>query len=311
MMTGSGRIGPFQLARWARRTVVADRRSYKRSRAKGRPLSLRRVLRALVPDLREPIFVVGAPRSGTTFLGVCLAELPGISYHFEPVATKAAARYVYEGRWKASRAGRFYRTVYAWLMRIHLDGDLRFAEKTPQNSLVIPFLYEAFPDARFIHIIRDGRDVALSYSRKPWLQASQAASGRYEPGGYRYGPYARFWVERERVREFETTSDIRRCAWAWRRFTEGALDAASNLPAGQYHEVRYEALVADPAGEAARLLGFLGEREDEPRGLFREAVVEGANPGSVGRWERELSGDQVQEIEEEAGGLLRRLGYAV
>ncbi len=54
--------------------------------------------RALDPRLHRPVFVIGAPRSGTTFLGSCLGRLPFMSYHFEPRLTKAPARCVYEGR---------------------------------------------------------------------------------------------------------------------------------------------------------------------------------------------------------------------
>lgn len=55
--------------------------------------------RALDPRLRRPVFIIGAPRSGTTFLGNSLGRLPEISYHFEPRLTKAAARCVYDGSW--------------------------------------------------------------------------------------------------------------------------------------------------------------------------------------------------------------------
>lgn len=311
-----GEAPPVRPIRWrdfpslARRTFVADRRTYARGRGTRRPLSGGRVLRSLAPDLGEPIFIVGAPRSGTTFLGACLARVPGISYHFEPVATKAAARYVYESRWSAARARLFYRAVYSWLMRVHLDGDLRFAEKTPQNCFVVPFLNAAFPGARFVHIIRDGRDAALSYTKKPWLSKQSASSPpRYEPGGYRHGPYARFWVEPERVREFETTGDLHRCVWAWRRFTESVLKAASDLPADRYHEVRYEDWIHAPAREGRRLLDFLEIKDPASRKALETAVAEGRTD-SIGRWKAELTDGGLREIEDEAGGLLRRLGYA-
>src|SRR5215213_3928585 len=52
--------------------------------------------RALDPRLSEPVFVLGAPRSGTTFLGSRLGLVSEFSYHFEPRLTKAAARHVYD-----------------------------------------------------------------------------------------------------------------------------------------------------------------------------------------------------------------------
>ncbi|HHP7244606.1 MAG TPA: sulfotransferase family protein [Elainellaceae cyanobacterium] len=295
----------FNVLRWARQTAIADRRTYSRN---PRPVSIQRGLRLLHPNLCRPIFIVGAPRSGTTFLGACLGELPEVSYHFEPVATKAASQHVYAEDWSLGRSRWVYRTVYRWLTRIHLDSDLRFAEKTPRNCFIIPFLATAFPDAQFIHIVRDGRDAALSYSKKPWLQAASAQSGKREPGGYAYGPYARFWVERDRISEFEATSDIHRCIWAWRRFTETALNAASSLPPHRYHELRYEQLVTHPNYESERLLNFLGIANLESRNRLKRAIAQ-ARQDSVGQWQRDLSSEQLRQIEHEAGALLHELGY--
>jgi hypothetical protein len=298
-------IAWFNLPYWAYRTATANWRNYQ---PKQRHMSARRLGRCLLPNLKQPIFLVGAPRSGTTFLGSCLGELPEISYHFEPIATKAAARYLYEGRWGLVRARWFYRNVYAWLMRLHADGDLRFAEKTPRNAFVIPALLSMFPDGRFIHIIRDGRDAALSLSERPWLQAGQSQSGRVEPGGYRYGPYARFWVEPDRIREFESTTDIHRCIWSWRRHTEAALAAGEQLPPDRYHELRYEDLTTRPQEEANRMLAFLGITDAASREALHTAVGR-ASVKSVGRWNGKLSAEDLAQIEAEAGPLLARLGY--
>jgi hypothetical protein len=295
----------FNFLSYARKTIIEDRRSYRR---KVRPLSTQRLRMMWSPNLEKPLFIIGSPRSGTTFLGSCISELPEVSYHFEPVATKAAARYVHEGQWDAIKAQKFYSTVYAWLMRIHLDADLRFAEKTPRNCFLISFLYQAFPDAQFIHIIRDGRDAALSHSKKPWLQAASAQSGKRESSGYLHGPYARFWVEPERRQEFEATSDIHRCIWAWRRHTETILAQATNLPVEHYYELRYEDLVTRPHEEADLLLNYLKIDRSESRESLHHAFAR-ANPNSVGGWQREFSEQHLNQTEQEAGPLLRQLGY--
>jgi hypothetical protein len=297
--------GSFNVLRKAYSTLCADLRCYQ---PKGQPLSPHRLLRALSPNLKRPLFIVGAPRSGTSLVAECLSELAEISYHHEPVATKAAARYVFEEAWSFAWARFFYRQAYGWLMRIHLDGHLRFAEKTPRNCFLMPFLHRIFPDAQFLHVIRDGRDAALSHSKTPWLQAASASSGIREPGGYPFGPAARFWVERERVIEFETTSDIHRCAWAWRRHVESALEAGASLPAGQYHEVRYEALANHSDEEVEHLLDFAGISVPTSRKRFRQAA-DRAHADSVGRWRRELSTEQLAQIDAEAGQLLQQLGY--
>lgn len=298
-------IGWRTILRWARRTLRADLRHH----AGGpRPWSARRAWGVLAPSLKRPVFLIGAPRSGTTFLGECLSALPEISYHHEPIATKAAARYVYCGIWPRWKARLFYRAVYRWLMRVHGEGHLRFAEKTPRNCFLIPFLADVFPDAQFVHIIRDGRDASLSHSKRPWLQAGEAGGGRREPGGYPYGPYARFWVEPHRRIEFEETSDLHRCIWAWRRYTEAALGARDLLDQRRYVEIRYESLVSRPEEVGRGLLEFLGISGPASQATFWSALGR-ATDGSVGRWRRELTAEQVDMIEIEAGDLLAKLGY--
>ena len=271
-------------------------------------MSVSRLAATASPNLRRPLFLIGAPRSGTTFLGKCLASLPQISYHFEPIATKASARYVYDHTWSITQAQWFYKTVYKWLLRIHHNGDLRFAEKTPRNCLIVPFLAQTFPEAQFIHIIRDGRDVALSLSKKPWFLASEANLGRYEPGGYPYGPYAQFWVEPERREEFEATSDMHRCIWVWKRFTETALASINQLPNQRYLEIRYESLVFEPEKSTEKLKNFLEIENKEAAQSFQQAISQ-ANPSLSGQWKKQLSERQLSEIYQEANPLLSSLGY--
>lgn len=298
----------FNFLKTTKKTLKEDRRKYHKH---SRKITIGRLLKNVSPSLNKPIFLIGSPRSGTTFLGDCLGKVPGISYHFEPVATKFAATYVFTGDWNISKAQRYYRMMYSWLMQQYLDGDLRFSEKTPRNCFLVDFLCKTFPDAQFVHIIRDGRDAALSHSKKPWMQAASANDTRdhkFEPGGFRIGPYARFWVERERIAEFESTSDIHRCIWAWRRHTESALKASASLPHSQYHELRYESLVAQPTQEADRLLDFLGIHQATARAHFQEAVSQ-VKPNSVGRWRQELSAEDLNFVYQEAQSVLASLDY--
>ena len=140
------------------------------------------------------------------------------------------------------------------------------------------------------------------------MQAAQAQSAKHEPGGYRFGPYARFWVEPERTQQFESTSDIHRCIWAWRRHTESALQSVANLPKHQYHELRYESLVVNPMAEAEQLLNFLNITDSLSRQRFYQAINQ-VRPDSVGRWKEELSPEQLQQVNQEAGELLHTLNY--
>ena len=290
---------------WWSYTFQSDRRHYL---VQPRPLSLKRLAGIIKPNLQSPIFIVGAPRSGTTFLGNSIASIPEISYHFEPVATKAATRYVYNQLWNENKSRRFYQFFYAWLMRIHGDGDLRFAEKTPQISFIIPFLAKVFPQAKFIHIIRDGRDVALSLAAKPWHQSTP--SSVRDPDGYLCGPSARFWVEPQRVEEFETTTDLHRCIWIWRRHVEAVLQAKENLADEAYHELKYENLVRNPLQEANKITEFLNISHPNARKIFQNAVTSNIKTDSVGRWKEFLSPEQLEQLNQETTSLMERLKYS-
>jgi Sulfotransferase family len=278
-----------------------------RDRRRDPSLRKRPSVRALDPRLHRPVLVIGAPRSGTTFLAGCIGRMPEISYHFEPRLTKAAARCVYDGSWSERRGAAVFRLSYAALLLAALDGGRRFSEKNPENSFVIPFLAAALPGAQFVHIIRDGRDVAVSHAEQPWLSAASAGAGRRGRGGQLWGPYARWWVEPERREEFAEVADIVRSAWCWRRFTEAALGGLAELPPDRSVEVRYESVVRDPAGAARLLSGFLGASAAGHQAMA--AGLASAKPGSVERWRSALTGHQLAGVERETGELLTRLGY--
>lgn len=97
----------------------------------------------------------------------------------------------------------------------------RYAEKTPMNVIHIPFLARMFPESRFIHLIRDGRDVALSY-----LDAD-------------------FGVE-----------SVGEAAIYWRRFVRKGRDDGRTL-GPRYREIRYEDLLADPEAVLRSLCAFV------------------------------------------------------
>jgi hypothetical protein len=145
-----------------------------------------------------------------------------------------------------------------------------------------------------VHIVRDGRDVVCSLLEKPWLRADGAQA---DDAGAPYGAYARFWVEPERRTEFETATDARRAAWVWRSYVTAARAAAA-------YELRYEDLAADAGLVGAGLAGFLAA----PAQPLVDALAN-AHAQSVGRYRRELDAEQLAEVEDEAGDLLRELGY--
>jgi hypothetical protein len=285
--------------------LASDVRDRRREPALRKPPSAR----ALDPRLHRPIFVVGAPRSGTTFLGSCIGRLPEVSYHPEPRLTKAAARCVYDGSWSQRRAASVFRLSYSVLLLAALDGGRRFAEKNPENSFVVPFLAATMPTAQFVHIIRDGRDAAVSHAEQPWLAAA-AAGTRRGRAGQLWGPYPRWWVEPERREEFARVSDLVRSAWCWRRFTTAALDGLAGLSRAtgkRALELRYETVVHDPGGTAEVLGAFLGTSAAGLQAL--RSGLAGARTSSAGRW-RARPRHEIDEIQAEIGPLLCQLGYS-
>jgi hypothetical protein len=145
-------------------------------------------------------------------------------------------------------------------------------------------------------MVRDPRDVAASLLQKGWLRAGRIG---HDDVGSQYGHHVRFWVEPERANEFDRADEARRAAWAWRRY----VTAARVAPAGTL-EVRYEELAADPAGVSEPLAAHLGT---DPVLLAR--AFSAMHAESIGRWRRNLTPEQVSEVEAEAGDLMEELGY--
>jgi hypothetical protein len=250
-----------------------------------------------LPSLRREtrlIFVVGSPRSGTTFLAASLGAQHRLVDLGEVKPLKAAVPQLTRLP-ELAAAARFRRTLEL-VRRLGLAGHLRGVEQTPETSFVLSAALRAYPAARAVHIVRDGRDVVCSLLERGWLAASQEGS---DDAGLAYGAHARFWVEPDRADEFRTTSQARRAAWTWRRYVSAARAAPERTL-----EIRYEELVSEPQAVAKRLGEYL---DLEPEPLANS--LSGAFDRSVGRWKKELTPDQVRDVEDEAGDLLRELGY--
>ena len=240
------------------------------------------------------VFVVGSPRSGTTFLAGAIGSLPGFVDLGEVAPVKAAVSEL--ALLPPGQAASRLRRILAVSRRVGLVGAVRPVEQTPEMAFVLRAVPLAYPDARVVHIVRDGRDVVCSLLDKPWLRPEQAAS---DDAGVPYGAHARFWVEPERRAEFESASDARRAAWVWRSYVTAARAADGAL------ELRYEDVTAEPRAIAVPLADHLGVAV-EPLA----ATLGRAHASSVGRYRSDLSAEQLAEVEEEAGALLVELGYA-
>lgn len=240
------------------------------------------------------VFVVGSPRSGTTFLAGAIGSLPGFVDLGEVPPLKAAVPEL--ASLQPAEAAQRLRRILRVARRVGLVGTVRAVEQTPELAHLVDVLRLAFPDARIVHLVRDGRDVVCSLLEKPWLRPAET---RADDAGISYGSYARFWVEPERHHEFEAVSDARRAAWAWRRYVSAARSARSPVI-----ELRYEQMTQDP-GVAARTLAA---ELDAPADALAAALAR-AHGSSIGRYRDELTAEQLADVLAEAGELLRELDY--
>lgn len=241
------------------------------------------------------VFVVGSPRSGTSFTGRALGSLPGFVDLDEVQPWKAAIPDLL-GKPDEVVAPSL-RRILDRVRRLGLAGGLRGVEQTPETSFVLAAALRAYPQALAVHVVRDGRDVATSLLERGWLSVERTGS---DDARLPFGPYARFWVEEGRRTEFTQVSDATRAAWAWRRY----VTAAGAVPERTV-VVRYEQLVSDPAAAAGPVAARLGV---DP-GLVTSAFAR-AHDTSAGRWRRDLTPDQLADVEREAGAELAALGYA-
>ncbi len=182
--------------------------------------------------------------------------------------------------------------LYGRLMDKPLVGD-----KTPRYVQNVPILHGLWPRARFIHLIRDGRDVCLSAIN--WKERGAVLANRFSTWGPHPVATAGVW-------------------WKWR--VRLGREAGEMLGPELYTELRYEALVARPAEECARLCAFLGVAYDEAMLRFHEGRTRTDPELSAKRswrpitpglrdWRTQMSADDQERFEAAAGDLLDELGY--
>jgi hypothetical protein len=182
------------------------------------------------------------------------------------------------------------RRVYA--LYAQRKGKQRYGDKTPHNIINISRLATIFPEASFIHVIRDGRDVAMSLMDRRWGAAGVVKASR-------------FW--RDRVRR--------------------GRDAGQQIGADRYMEIRYERLIEDTEAVVRSMCSFI-ELEFDPEMLRYYEQTDRLFDGRPGRprvpghshlnlpptkglrdWRSQMSRDDVDLFELVAGDLLDELGY--
>jgi hypothetical protein len=266
-----------------------------------------------------PVFVVGCARSGTTMLRAMLDAHPELAIppesHFITAMWQVRRRYGYPGPVNAERMAadvvRTYRfgewgipaaavtdrvrslvrpgfadVVEAVFLAYAAEhGKLRWGDKTPNYSLDVALLAELFPAARFVHLVRDGRNVALSLLQVPW------------------------WP-----------NTLIEAAQVWSRWTGEARAAGRKLGPERYLEIRYEQLVDESAQELSKICGFLDLSYRDEMLSYPKRASENGTPAyhrnaqrapvnGLRDWSRDMPKQDLALFEAIAGTQIRAMGY--
>ena len=276
------------------------------------------------------VFIVGCPRSGTTLLQRMVDAHPEIAItrqsRFIPnyyekrkgltpdglVTPDLVDRLIEERRFKNLEIDReeleglagsgeqevsfesFVTGIFDHYGKV--QGKRLVGDKTPRYVRSIPTLHDLWPETKFVHLIRDGRDVCLSMMN--WKKADSSA-GQFSA-----------WKE-DRV----STGAL----W-WELNVRLGRQAGKSLAPELYHEVRYEELVSEPKGTCAVLCSFLGLPYDDAMLKFHEGrekadpdldAKKGWRPLTQGlrKWSEQMSAEDLRRFEAASGYLLDELGY--
>ncbi len=151
----------------------------------------------------------------------------------------------------------------------------RVGNKNPDFYRCLPQLLAWFPNAKFIRIVRDGRDVALSTMKEPWGEQSAFA-----------------------------------CAQKWVRVERTAIDFEGRVDPDRCLVLRYESLLTAPASSFDQLETFLGApATDGTKDGFVAEIETGGKRGNFGKWKREMTRHDLNIFEAVAGSWLARYGY--
>lgn len=248
----------------------------------------------------ELVFVVGAPRSGTTLLQNVL-ESHSRYFSIDGETGMFSWQNIFDGSRK--HFGLTHEKLQPIIKQSKdvvdffdqcvssLPGSkegLIFIEKPPQHVLHMTFLRKHFPSAKFIHIVRDGRDCYCS-----------SKSHRHIPQNKSANAFAAYW---------------KKCVGVPLSFSNNS----------SIYTVRYENFVKEPEKELALLMSFLGDAQEEQqlnpqfygndrRSSQREfsQLKEKITDSSVQRWAKDMSMEDIAIFNEIAGKELKAFGYAI
>jgi hypothetical protein len=155
--------------------------------------------------------------------------------------------------------------------------------KAPRSIYLLSFLFEQFPGLQFIHVLRDGRDMALSRNQNQLNK---------------HGVAVLSWPERL----FRSRAE--RSILVWERVNLHAAEFGESKLQQNYLRVRFEDLCANPVEITTRVINFLGVRID-PESIARSEI---SPPPTLQRW-RTYPPELIAKLERLGAGSLRKFGY--
>jgi hypothetical protein len=284
--------------------------------------------------VRQPVFAIGAPHSGADLLGRAVKQSPGFHLTIGQEAVQgvvyAFARSPSIQRGRSDAAATVLRDAFAqaWQVTAHcclscspfcrdagrVSGPaccvaerdiLRYGDASPDLMYCADGLVDAFPDARLVQIVRDGRDVVAA------MLADPQALAWFKPGVVNVEtefPNPFFGIETEHdLAVWPDLSLAGKCAMRWRGAVRLMARLRSSLSAEQLTTLRYEDMVQHAAATATAVSRFVGDKVAPV--TVRAPRREGQPSPEPGAWRTQLTPAQVTEIESVAGPDLRRVGY--
>jgi hypothetical protein len=282
-------------------------------------------------SLDRPILVTGTPRSGKTLVSAILAKAPGLLSLEEPLMVwDAGARSRADDRRVAADATpEVCRSIVQRCEQLMQEaGKQRYMDNLAYHALRIPFVLAVMPEARIVHVVRDAREAIpeLLYGwtlrdsvGKAFLRRRNSVTLRSLPR--HAARFARNYVlSRVRGRratwgprvpglaEFvRTHSPAEVAAFQWVEMVRIAMDDLQTVPRDRWIEVRYEQLMADPAGQAARVAAFA---QVEGAQYVIDHAQQFFKPGFKLDRRVDPTAEEWDKIEPLIRPLQQRLGYA-
>lgn len=281
----------------------------------------------------QPIIIIGAARSGTNMLRDVLTQLPRfgtwscdeINYiwrHGNPREVTDE----FSPELATEEIQSFIRIAFDKLAKKQALSYV--VEKTCANSLRVAFVNQVLPNAKFIFIVRDGRDVVAS-AQKRWvasldipyiLRKSRFVPSQdipYYASQYLWNRVYRllsrehrlaFWGPRFEgmTKALEQYSLPEVCALQWRRCVKIAEHDLSQIESTRIHQLRYEDFVANPSKELSRISTFL---KVDISAQYSQKLIQGISTDSVGRWKKDLNQNTLKLIQPLIQDTLKHYGY--